>query len=470
MAEKADKPKRRDHRWLLLFLLLLLLIGVLMWLARRAPPVMGLRHAVGPLVALGADGKYHVLPRLLARGADQTREQGARDLASSQVANGTGPNGQGPSGENGVSGSAGADTSGVHGRAGEKTGPSSAPNGSVGTQGSQRTGKPSGKTGIGGKTAETQGSHGTSGNVAAQPGTGSAPVDSGLAASGRHPGDTSARAPDTGLTDRTDTSSAMAPLDPCSRDSTEPWVYPDPSGGLHRTPVAVVFVPNKPCTIEWKWERDQAWRLYKGDTIRIDSTATIAFRAVDTCGKKMAERTELYEIKLTADRSKCPPGMEYVSIGTMAYCVDRYEWPNKRGKRPTTRITIYQAMDSCLIAGKRLCTTEEWQMACSGPYSWAFPYGQIYERHACVTNDTSARPAGSKPECRGYFGLFDMSGNVLEWTNTRATANNSYYNVMGGFWESGPQSGCHGVRYSYFPQNRHNPVGFRCCSDTLLKK
>jgi hypothetical protein len=37
--------------------------------------------------------------------------------------------------------------------------------------------------------------------------------------------------------------------------------------------------------------------------------------------------------------------------------------------------------------------------------------------------------------------------------------------VMGGFWQSGPRSGCFDIRYSYFPQNRHNPVGFRCCKD-----
>ncbi|HAJ79773.1 MAG TPA: hypothetical protein DCO75_08365, partial [Fibrobacteres bacterium] len=72
---------------------------------------------------------------------------------------------------------------------------------------------------------------------------------------------------------------------------------------------------------------------------------------------------------------------------------------------------------------------------------------------------------GKKPECRGYFGVFDMSGNLAEWTGTKSGKNSRFYNVMGGFWESGPQSGCFDARYSYFPQNRHNPVGFRCCSN-----
>jgi formylglycine-generating enzyme required for sulfatase activity len=60
-----------------------------------------------------------------------------------------------------------------------------------------------------------------------------------------------------------------------------------------------------------------------------------------------------------------------------------------------------------------------------------------------------------------------MAGNLAEWTSTRSSKNDRFYNVMGGFWESGPQSTCFDKRYSYFPQNRHNPVGFRCCSEPL---
>jgi len=104
-------------------------------------------------------------------------------------------------------------------------------------------------------------------------------------------------------------------------------------------------------------------------------------------------------------------------------------------------------------------------VACAGPYTWKYPYGQRYEPYACVTHDTMAVPAGSRPECRTFFGAFDMSGNLLEWTGTRAVENNAFTYAMGGFWESGPKSGCQDKRYSYYPQNHHNPVGFRCCSD-----
>jgi formylglycine-generating enzyme required for sulfatase activity len=58
-----------------------------------------------------------------------------------------------------------------------------------------------------------------------------------------------------------------------------------------------------------------------------------------------------------------------------------------------------------------------------------------------------------------------MSGNLLEWTGTVSRGNPGFYNVLGGFWQSGVRSSCFDIRSSYFPQNRQNPVGFRCCKD-----
>jgi formylglycine-generating enzyme required for sulfatase activity len=62
-----------------------------------------------------------------------------------------------------------------------------------------------------------------------------------------------------------------------------------------------------------------------------------------------------------------------------------------------------------------------------------------------------------------------MAGNLAEWTSTPSPQNSSFNNVMGGYWESGSQSRCADARYSYFPQNRHNPVGFRCCKDAYMQ-
>jgi hypothetical protein len=267
-----------------------------------------------------------------------------------------------------------------------------------------------------------------------------------------------------------DTVPAALPVEKgCGGDTTALWVYPDPSGGLHYRSVEVGLYANRTATIHYQFSGDTGWKKYTGAPVAITATTTLFYDAIDSCGNIMERRSEYYEIETSRSGADCRANMEQVRVGTMNFCIDRYEWPNHRGAVPQSYVSLYQAMDSCYSVGKRLCTIEEWSVACAGPYSWKYPYGQKYEPYACVTHDTMVVPSGSRPECRGFFGIFDMSGNLLEWTSTKAVENHSFYYVTGGFWESGPKSACHDKRYSYYPQNRHNPVGFRCCSDIATR-
>jgi len=258
-------------------------------------------------------------------------------------------------------------------------------------------------------------------------------------------------------------------VSPCAKDTLLPWVTPDPSGGLHRKAVAVKLTANKKSVIEWSFDgRD--WRVYDGKLINISKAATLHYRATDSCGKKMDARSKRYEFDM-ADRSgQCPQDMEYVKVGGKEFCVDAYEWPNRKGAVPQAYVSLYQATDSCFSQRKRLCTSDEWTSACGGPSGWKYLYGDSYEGNACAARDTAVQKSGSRPECRGYYAVFDMSGNLSEWTSTAAPQDRSFNNVMGGFWASGTQSRCADARYSYFPQNRHNPVGFRCCRDVSTQR
>jgi hypothetical protein len=251
---------------------------------------------------------------------------------------------------------------------------------------------------------------------------------------------------------------------PCEMDTSQLWVYPDPSGGLHRLPQKVRFYSNRQCKIFWRTKGSSDWIVYDGNEIVIGKTETMQFSGVDTCGKEMDVREEYFEIEREV-KSVCQEGMAHVSVGEASFCVDIYEWPNKSNVRPTAYVSLYQASDSCFSIGKRLCTADEWLLACSGPYSTLYPYGNSYEERACATADTVINRSGEKVECRSYFGLYDMSGNLQEWTDTRASENGRFNYVTGGFWKSGIKSSCKERRYSYFSQNRHNPVGFRCCKD-----
>ncbi len=253
--------------------------------------------------------------------------------------------------------------------------------------------------------------------------------------------------------------------DPCESDTIPPWVFADPAGGLHSSPPSVAIRADDSAVIEWRFGDEEQWKTYAGTPIPVTENARLVFRAVDDCGNTSEVRSEEYELSGETDEDHCPRGMTYIEISDARFCIDTYEWPNEKGARPQAFVSIYQAMDSCFTVGKRLCTTEEWSLACGGPYSQSYPYGDVYEPRACNTQDTTVARSGSCPECRGYFGVQDMSGNLAEWTDTRSSRNRQFYNVMGGFWTTGSNATCRNARYSYYPQNKHNPVGFRCCAD-----
>lgn len=259
--------------------------------------------------------------------------------------------------------------------------------------------------------------------------------------------------------------STLLALNPCLQDTTPAWIYPDPSGGQHYGSLSVKFFSTKPCSIWWRIEGDSLWNTYNNSPVSISETSTIQFFGKDSCNRQIEARSEYYEIVKEQRSRYCPKDMEYVKIGDTRFCIDRYEWPNKKGEQPISFVSLYNAQDSCFMVDKRLCTSEEWMLACSGPYGYRYPYGDSYEPYACATHDSTTRVSGSKVECRSFFGTFDMSGNLMEWTSTPSNKNRNFTTIMGGFFESGPQSGCKDTRYGYFPQNRHNPIGFRCCKD-----
>ncbi len=246
-------------------------------------------------------------------------------------------------------------------------------------------------------------------------------------------------------------------------DTLPPYVYADPAGGRHYKGVRVEFVMSEPGEIFWRFE-DREWEDYK-DPVEINERAVIEYRAVDTAGNESGIKSAEYVIEERSHEGVCPEGMVFIDRGDMSFCIDKYEWPNKRETEPTSFISKYAAQDSCFSRDKRLCTRDEWEAACSGPDSWKYTYGNTYQPRACASDTAYPAASGKKPECRGYYGVYDMSGNLAEWTDTKASENSSFFYVMGGFYKASSNTGCFSSKYSYYPENRHNSVGFRCCSD-----
>lgn len=146
-------------------------------------------------------------------------------------------------------------------------------------------------------------------------------------------------------------------------------------------------------------------------------------------------------------------------VTTQAYCIDIFEYPNRRGATPKTNVSLQEAELLCQKAGKRLCTEEEWEKACKGPSNTKFPYGNTFVQGKCNTADAEGnkgglQPSGSFPSCVSGYGVYDLSGNAAELTKNA---------VKGGSAEKADYASRCAAR---IPKTSASPMtGFRCCAD-----
>jgi hypothetical protein len=178
--------------------------------------------------------------------------------------------------------------------------------------------------------------------------------------------------------------------------------------------------------------------------------------------------------------SPCPGHDDMVLITSLDVCIDRYEASqgpgdvaeSVAGVMPWTEVAWSQATWACTAAGKRLCDTSEWVAACNGPCDWDFSFGNDARGETCPCNGGGyglheVVPTGSMTGCEGgYPGIFDLSGNVAEWT-TICDADD-LCQVRGGAYGEG----MYDLVCEYFSdmyirwarmtiQSPH--IGFRCC-------
>lgn len=214
--------------------------------------------------------------------------------------------------------------------------------------------------------------------------------------------------------------------------------------------------------------------------------------------------------------ASCPPEMGLVAERV---CVDRYEailveraptgaetehspyYPpesghvyyaqSKAGRVPQAYVSGVQAQQACAAVGKRLCQAAEWRAACGGKDGLLYPYGKARKPGVCRDSgmapmmkfhaDTLKRgwggpelndprlnqqpntvaKTGEYPGCVNDYGLFDMVGNLDEWT---ADPNGTF---QGGYWLDTSQhgDGC-AYRTIAHPFDYHDySIGFRCCKD-----
>jgi Notch-like protein len=152
--------------------------------------------------------------------------------------------------------------------------------------------------------------------------------------------------------------------------------------------------------------------------------------------------------------------------------------------QPWTPITEAAAAAACAAvknsAGNpmRLCTAVEWSTACNlgngAVPVWSYAaMNTVYQSMTCNGADRALGvpwAAGTGASCyanQGAGKIFDMSGNVSEWTSTTVAVNNkTYYKVRGGnFNTQATGTNCNFDFTIELPSYQLNDLGFRCCSD-----
>ncbi|TAN62635.1 formylglycine-generating enzyme family protein [bacterium] len=155
--------------------------------------------------------------------------------------------------------------------------------------------------------------------------------------------------------------------------------------------------------------------------------------------------------------------------------------PEAREDHPVVFVTWSEADAFCKWEGKRLPTEAEWEKAARGAGKRIFPWGDKFSKYNANTPQLGLEdtmPVGSFDEGKSPYGVYDMAGNVWEWTadwfkpypgNTHPDENygDKFKVLRGGSWYDCTYYKC-GIsspaynKIFFNPQTKNNNFGFRC--------
>ncbi|HEY4178828.1 MAG TPA: MopE-related protein [Kofleriaceae bacterium] len=158
------------------------------------------------------------------------------------------------------------------------------------------------------------------------------------------------------------------------------------------------------------------------------------------------------------------------------------------GVVPWRGATYAGAVAACAAAGKVLCTGDQWGTACQGATPTPppanpliYPYGMAFDGNACNTetydgdsntmgNQNVVTLTGSLATCQstatGALGIYDLSGNLKEWTDEDTGNANIKIQRGGSYLTPSTAATCQFKLTRSAVGAIEQETGFRCCRPT----
>lgn len=179
-----------------------------------------------------------------------------------------------------------------------------------------------------------------------------------------------------------------------------------------------------------------------------------------------------------------PDGYQYT--GWWDYSSFARDWRRKNNRPaiptfkgedyPRETVCWYEAVAFCYWLSDKtglsimLPTEQEWQRAAQGDNSLRYPWGDKFDKTRCNTSESGNRqttPVERYITGISPYGVYDMAGNVWEWTLTEFESklsnikSNASRVLHGGSWNLSGIMALAAYRYQFKSSSRGGDVGFR---------
>ena len=268
---------------------------------------------------------------------------------------------------------------------------------------------------------------------------------------------------------------------------------------------------------EWRLIDGRHWQIISPAPVE-DVTVTDASEGtrgrctegmVEVRGRMMVEGAGYFDVVEALQRSACvdwirpdvPRALQTLRRGAwealsasipkqaVHFCIDRFEYPEPARRVPLDHGGLERGpRHLCSAAASASVRRPNGRSHAKASEALPYPYGYERDAEACVIDrpwrlyDAEALfppgtdraraeldhlwqgdASGARPRCRSPFGVYDMTGNVDEWTTSIVPGERPSI-LKGGYWgpvrtRCRPSTRAHGENFMFYQQ------GLRCCSD-----